>query len=70
MCIASNEKLQIPVLSCCNASGYVIPPLVIYDRKSLKPEMSIGEVQGVMYGLSEVVGLIVRYLSPGLPAIF
>ena len=52
VCIASSEKSQITVLSCCNAGGYVIPPLVISERKSLKPEMSIGEVQGTMYRLS------------------
>ena len=52
MCIASSEKSQITVLSWCNAGGYAIPPLVIFDRKSLKPEMSIGEVPGTMYGLS------------------
>ena len=49
MCIASSEKSQIIVLSCFNAGGYAIP---IFDRKSLKPEMSISEVQGTMYGLS------------------
>ena len=53
MCIASSEKSQITVLSCCNASGYVILPHVIFDRKSLKPEMSIGEIPGTLYRLSE-----------------
>ena len=27
----SGEKSQITVLSCCNAGGYVIPPMVIFD---------------------------------------
>ena len=40
------------MLACCNAAGYTIPPLVIFDRKTLKPEMTVGEVPGTMYGLS------------------
>ena len=27
-------------------------PLVIYDKKTLKPELTVGEVPGTMYGLS------------------
>ena len=46
------DKGQITVLACCSAGGYSIPPLVIFDRKSLKPEMTLGEVPGTMYGLS------------------
>ncbi len=52
-CITSNERTQITVLSCCSAGGYSIPPLVIFDRKSLKPELTLGEVPGTMYGLSD-----------------
>ena len=40
------------MLACCNAAGYTIPPLVIFDHKTLKPEMTVGEVPGTMYGLS------------------
>ena len=29
-----------------------IPPLVIFDRKILKPDVADGEVPGTMYGLS------------------
>ena len=32
--------------------GYAIPPFVIYDCKTLKPELVAGEVPGTMYGLS------------------
>ena len=53
MSLSSNEKSQITVLACCNAGGYAIPPLVIFDRKSLKPEMALGEVPGTMYALSD-----------------
>ena len=51
--ITSNDKAQITVLACGSASGYTIPPMVIFDRKSLKPEMTIGEVPGTFYGLSD-----------------
>ena len=51
--ISSGDKTQITVFSCCSAGGYVIPPLIVFDRKYLKPEMTIGEVPGSMYGLSE-----------------
>ena len=48
----SGEKSQITVVSCCNTGGYVIPPMVIFDRKVLKPELTLGVVPGTMYGLS------------------
>ena len=51
--VKSGNKAQVTVLACCSASGYVIPPLVIFDRKYLKPEMTIGEIPGSMYGLSD-----------------
>ena len=51
--LSSGNKSQITVLCCCNASGYSIPPLVIFDRKVLKPELTIGEVPGTMYGLND-----------------
>ncbi len=40
------------VLACCDAAGYTNPPLVIFERKTLKPEMTMGEVPGTKYGLS------------------
>ena len=40
------------VVLCCNASGYVIPPMVIFDHKALKLELTLGELPGTMYGLS------------------
>ena len=40
------------VLACCSAGGYVIPPMVVFDRKTLKIEMTDCEVLGTMYGLS------------------
>lgn len=48
----SGDKSQITVVACCSAAGSALPPMVIFDRKILKPELTIGEVPGTMYGLS------------------
>ena len=48
----SPDKSQITVVGCVNASGQCIPPMVIWDRKQLNPELAIGEVPGTIYGLS------------------
>lgn len=51
-CITTGDKTQIRVVACCNAAGYAMPPLVIFDRKILKPALTIGDIPGTMYGLS------------------
>ena len=50
--VCTGDKSKVTVLACCNAAGYVIPPFVIFDRKTLKPELILGGVSGTMYGLS------------------
>lgn len=50
--VSSGEKSQITVLARCNAAGYVLPPMVVFDRKSLKKKMATG-VPGTLYGLSQ-----------------
>ena len=50
--ITSSQRSQVTVLTCCNAAGYSIPPLVIFDQKT-KPELTDGEVPGTMYALSD-----------------
>ena len=51
--LTSGNKKQITVLGCVNASGYAIPLLVIFARKSLNPLLIVNEVPGTMYGLSD-----------------
>ena len=51
--VSSCNKAQITVVACCNAAGYVMPPMVVFDRKTLKPEMVFGKVPGTIYGLSK-----------------
>ena len=50
-CITSGNKTQLTVLSACSASGYVLPPMIIFDCKRLNPVFTIGEVPGTSYGL-------------------
>ena len=51
--VTSGDRSQITILACASASGYSIQPMVVYDRKSLQPDMTEGEVPGTFYGLSE-----------------
>ena len=52
--ITSDGKTQITVLICCNAARYSIPPLVIFNRKILKQELTQGEVGArTTYGLTK-----------------
>ena len=49
----SGDKAQLTVLACVSASGHILPPLVMFDRKRLKPEHTEGQVIGTIYGLSK-----------------
>ena len=51
--LTSGNKVHITVLVCTSAAGYAIPPMVIFDRRALKPELTLGEVPGTFYGLSD-----------------
>ena len=37
--ISSGHKSQITVVGCVSAAGYCIPPMVIWDRKTLQPHI-------------------------------
>ena len=52
--ITTGDKTQITTLACCSAAGYVIPPLVVFDRKTLKPcrDDNWGSPWDNVYGLS------------------
>ena len=51
--VTSNDKAQVAVLSCVNAAGTALPPVVIFKRKTLNQELANGEVSGTLYGVSE-----------------
>ena len=50
--ISGNSKSQITVLACASAAGFLLPPFVIFDRKTLTKTLTKGEVPGSAYGLS------------------
>ena len=50
--LTGGTKTQITVLACAYAAGYAIPPFVIFDWKSLIPQLTKGEVPETSYGLS------------------
>lgn len=48
----SGNKSQVTVVGCISAAGFSIPPMVVWDRKTLHPDMTAGEVPGTFYGLT------------------
>ena len=50
--LGSGDKSQITIVACASATGFCLPPMVIWDRKTLAPELAVGEVPGTIYGLS------------------
>ena len=52
-CVTTGDKAQITIVACVSAAGFSLPPMVIWDRQSLSPELTIGEVPGTIYGLSK-----------------
>ena len=50
--VSSGVKTQITVVGCVSAGGQCLPPMVIWDRKNLPPELAVGEIPGTIYGLS------------------
>ena len=51
--ITSGNKKQVTVLACASAGGYVLLQSFIFSQKQLRPELTVGEVPGTMYGLSD-----------------
>ena len=67
--ITGSNKSQITVLVCSCAAGYVIPPFIIFNRKSLNQELTKGEIPGTLYGLSDS-GWMTRDLTLVYQALF
>ena len=51
--ISSGNKAQITVLGCGSATGQVIPPMVVFSGKKFNHELTVGEVPGTLYGMSD-----------------
>ena len=45
-CVTTGDKAQITIVAYVSAAGFSLPPMVIWDRQSLSPELTIGEVPG------------------------
>lgn len=50
---ASGNKSQITVVASANASGHVLPPMVIFKGERFNHQWSIGEVPDTLYGMSQ-----------------
>ena len=50
--VTGGDKSQITEVGCVSTEGYCLPPMIIYDRKTLHPDMAKGEIGGTLYGLS------------------
>ena len=51
--VTTGDKSQITVLACVSASGVRLPPLVIFDRKVLKADLTLNEVPETIYALTD-----------------
>ena len=65
--VIGGERGQVSVLCCCNAGGYALPPMVIFDRKLMNPDLAEGVQRTV---LVQMDGWIVNYLKRGLCRLF
>ena len=69
-CVTTGDKAQITIVAYVSAAGFSLSPMVICDRQSLSPELTIGELPGTIYGLSKKGGLTMNYLMSGSTIIF
>ena len=51
--VSSGSKSRVTVVACVSATGQTIPPLIIWKRKTMSPDMAIAEVPGTQYGFSD-----------------
>ena len=49
---SSGDKTQQTIVGCVSAGGRAMPPMVIWDRKSITPTHAKGEVGGTTYAFS------------------
>ena len=54
--IGSGNKSQVTIVGCVSAAGFCMPPMVIWDRKTLAPELTVGEVPGQSMGFPVMGG--------------
>ena len=49
----SGDKSEITLVTCGNAAGTVLPPMLIFKGERLNHEWKDGEVLNTLYGISE-----------------
>ena len=49
---SSGNKCQITILACSNATGTVLPPMIIFKGERLNYEWTKGEIPNTVYGMS------------------
>ena len=52
-CITSGKKTQVTIVACVNAAGYSLPPMVIWNVKTMQGDMACGEVRGTVHAFSD-----------------
>lgn len=50
--ITGESKKLFIVLACTSATGVALPPFIVLDDKNLNFKFTLGEVPGILYGLS------------------
>ena len=60
--LTGGSKTQVSVLACASAAGYAIPPFVIFDRKTLNPQLTKEEPH---MAYLKMVGLTEHYFVIG-----
>ena len=49
---SSGNRSQITIVGCISAGGQIMPPMVIWNRKTVPPQLAQMECPGTIYGLS------------------
>ena len=50
---STGKKGQITIVVCGNATGQIMPPIIIYEADKVNPAWTTGEIPGTMYGSSD-----------------
>ena len=50
---SSGNRSQVTVVGCISAGGQILPPMVIWNRKTLPPQLAHMELPGTIYGLAK-----------------
>lgn len=70
--LGTGNKSQVTVVACSCAAGFCLPPMVIWDRKTLAPELAAGAAKFLapFFVFPARAGLIMSCSIFGLTNIF